>query len=308
MSRNDSVFWRAAEQVLATARLANIDPRPLTRGLPFDPSTLSAARWVHWDDYCTMLERLEVACGGPDAIEELTAKHVAFSEVKALAGAFMSPTQLYAFIFRVLDPLCFPCINFGYRELADGRLHIEAEIKPHLRSCMPLMRGSIGALRAVPTHLGLPLAEVEADLDAQHTIYRVRPPLSQTILARARRRTRAALDSMTALLGEISGETIEGVTAPAAELSRGRSQARAMDGLRSIRSIYGLSDRQFEVLEEIIAGCGNKEIALRLGCAESTVELHVTTLLRKLGVHSRAQLIAKCWADARTPPPQRIRR
>jgi DNA-binding CsgD family transcriptional regulator len=304
MSHSDCVYWRAAEQVLVTARLANLDLRLLTRGLPFDEATLAAARWIDWDDYCTMLERLEEACGGAEAIEQLCAEHVAFREVKALAGAFLSPNQLYAFLFRVLDPLCFPAMQFGYRELGDGRLRIDAEVKPHLRGCLALMRGSVGALRAVPTHLGLPLAEVEAELDARRTVYLVRPPQSQTILARARRRTRTALDSMTALLGELTSEPIEAVAASAGP----RGAARAPEGLRGVRAIYGLSDRQFEVLQEIVAGCGNKEIAQRLGCAESTVELHVTTLLRKLGVHSRTQLIAKCWADVRTPPQQRVRR
>jgi DNA-binding CsgD family transcriptional regulator len=307
MSKTDSVFWRAAEQVLATARLANLDTRPLTQGLPFEASTLAAARWVHWDDYCTMLERLEQACGGADAIEQLLAKHVAFNEVKALAGAFLSPTQLYAFIFRVLDPICFPCIDFGYRDLGDGRLQIDAEVRPHLRGCMALMRGSVGAIRAVPTHLGLPLADVEAELGPHCSHYFVRPPASQTILARARRRSRAALDSMTALLSEIMSERLETFVA-APELTIARGPVGPTEALRGIRTIYGLSDRQFEVLQEIVAGCGNKEIGHRLGCAESTVELHVTALLRKLGVQSRTQLIAKCWSDLRTQEPKRLRR
>jgi DNA-binding CsgD family transcriptional regulator len=295
MGTVDGVFWRAAEQVLATARLAGIDTRALVAGLPFEASTLSATRWIAWDDYCTMLERLEEACGGPEPFEQLTEKHVAFNEVKAFAAAFLSPSQLYAFLFRVVDPLCFPGVRFGYSELSHGRLRIDAELKPGLRGCLALMRGSVGALRAVPMHLGLPPAEVESELGERRSTYLVRPPASQTVFARARRRSRAALDSLTALLDEITSERIQidAGTVSAPPLGK----APPDQALEQLRAIYGLSERQFAVLREIIAGCGNKEAASHLGCAESTVELHVTALLRKLGVHSRAQLISKCWAD-----------
>ncbi len=303
MSVTDRVYWLAAQQVLVTARLANIDDGLITRGLGCEASTMAAKRWIPWDAYCTMLERVEAACGGPEALEQLCAQHVAFNEVRALAGAFLGPAQLYAFIFRVLDPFCFPCVRFGYGELGDGRLQIDIEVQPTVRGSMQLMRGTVGALRAVPTHLGLPLATVEADLGAHRTRYVVQAPASQTILARARRRTKSAIDSMTALLGEMASEQLRPAPAPARTAAGGPG---AGEPLSDIRAIYGLSDRQFAVLQEIIAGCGNKEIGFRLGCAESTVELHVTALLRKVGVQSRAQLTAKYWTDMRAPPLRRI--
>lgn len=305
MSVTDRVFWLAAEQVLATARMANLDERLITRGLDCESPTMAAKRWIPWDHYCIMLDRVEQACGGPESLEQLCAQHVAFNEVRALASSFLSPAQLYAFIFRVLDPFCFPCVRFDYRELDDGRLRIGIEVQPDVRGSMALMRGTVGALRAVPTHLGLPLATVEANLDAHRSLYFVRPPTSQTILARARRRTKAALDSMTTLLGEMANEQLRPV--PPTERTAPGGQGAAGEALLDIRARYGLSDRQFDVLQEIIAGCGNKEIAQRLGCAESTVELHVTALLRKVGVKSRAQLTAKYWTDMRAQPLRRVR-
>ena len=65
--------------------------------------------------------------------------------------------------------------------------------------------------------------------------------------------------------------------------------------LESSRWSWGLTDRQCEVLRWLALGYGNKEIAERLRCAEVTVELHVTPLLRKAEVDSRAKLVARFW-------------
>jgi DNA-binding CsgD family transcriptional regulator len=51
-----------------------------------------------------------------------------------------------------------------------------------------------------------------------------------------------------------------------------------------------LTKRQEEVLQIIQMGASNKQIARRLGIAESTVKLHVTALLSKFAVQTRNQL------------------
>lgn len=56
---------------------------------------------------------------------------------------------------------------------------------------------------------------------------------------------------------------------------------------------WGLTAREAEVLENIIQGASNKAIASRLGCAERTVEVHVTHVLSKAQSESRSALIAK---------------
>lgn len=58
---------------------------------------------------------------------------------------------------------------------------------------------------------------------------------------------------------------------------------------------WGLTPKQAEVLSHVARGDANKTVAARLGCAESTVELHVTALLAKAEAESRAQLVAKFW-------------
>ncbi len=64
---------------------------------------------------------------------------------------------------------------------------------------------------------------------------------------------------------------------------------------------YGLTRRQVVVLEAVGRGEANKSIASVLGCSEGAIEQHVTSLLRRYGVESRAQLVARFWTDAPSP-------
>jgi len=57
-------------------------------------------------------------------------------------------------------------------------------------------------------------------------------------------------------------------------------------------SLAELTTRELEVLQLIVAGASNREIAVRLVIALDTVKSHVKQILRKLGVTNRAQAIA----------------
>jgi len=50
-----------------------------------------------------------------------------------------------------------------------------------------------------------------------------------------------------------------------------------------------LTPREMDVLEQIVAGKSNKEIADELGVSEATVKTHINSLLGKLGVTDRTQ-------------------
>jgi DNA-binding CsgD family transcriptional regulator len=60
---------------------------------------------------------------------------------------------------------------------------------------------------------------------------------------------------------------------------------------------HSLTTRQRDVLALLARGYGNKTIAERIGVAEATVEEHITNLFRKVGVDSRAELVARFWTE-----------
>jgi DNA-binding CsgD family transcriptional regulator len=75
-------------------------------------------------------------------------------------------------------------------------------------------------------------------------------------------------------------------------------EAQAEARVHMLAARWGLTGREAEVLEHIIQGRSNKVIASRLGCAERTVEVHVTHVLSKAEVESRSALIAKFFQSS----------
>ena len=52
-----------------------------------------------------------------------------------------------------------------------------------------------------------------------------------------------------------------------------------------------ISEREQEIFLSLLEGCNNQEIAASLGICEKTVEVHLTSIYRKIGVKSRSQAI-----------------
>ena len=50
------------------------------------------------------------------------------------------------------------------------------------------------------------------------------------------------------------------------------------------------TEREADVLKELVTGASNKEIAGKLNMGESTVKMHITNMLQKSGYHSRLEL------------------
>ena len=81
---------------------------------------------------------------------------------------------------------------------------------------------------------------------------------------------------------------IEGIdSAVTADADRRRRDARRLEKSRRLRS---LTKRQREVLDLVLAGRPNKHIASALAICERTVEVHRAACMKKLGVHSQAEL------------------
>ena len=53
-----------------------------------------------------------------------------------------------------------------------------------------------------------------------------------------------------------------------------------------------LSEREYEILQQVAAGSTNKQIAYQLGISDRTVKAHLTNIYNKFGVDSRAAAIA----------------
>jgi two-component system response regulator FixJ len=74
-----------------------------------------------------------------------------------------------------------------------------------------------------------------------------------------------------------------------------RAACAEQDALR--RRFAALTLREREVLEQVVQGKLNKQIAADLGIHERTVKLHRTSVTRKLGAPSAAEL-TKLWMQA----------
>lgn len=64
---------------------------------------------------------------------------------------------------------------------------------------------------------------------------------------------------------------------------------------RAPAAARSLSRRQSEVLELLASGIPARQIAVRLGLAETTVRNHIRHLLRKLGCHSQLEAVAVAY-------------
>jgi DNA-binding NarL/FixJ family response regulator len=56
-------------------------------------------------------------------------------------------------------------------------------------------------------------------------------------------------------------------------------------------AVEGLSTRELEVLQMIVEGKSNREIARELGLSVNTVAVHRANIMQRLGVHKTAQLV-----------------
>ena len=79
----------------------------------------------------------------------------------------------------------------------------------------------------------------------------------------------------------------------------GREQVTDLvDALRAVRDnggepkekSYGLTRRELEIIEAIVSGCSNREIAKKFTLSEDTVKHHLTHIFDKLGVSNRLEL------------------
>jgi DNA-binding CsgD family transcriptional regulator len=272
------------------AERGGLDMAALYEGLPFNATTLRRRSRVRWDDYCTILERIESACGGPTELEDLleSTYHTVLPELRMLAGAVVSPMQYVKFVWDVIDPLMFPPLQFTFEELGPDRARLIAACRPGVRGCEAMLRGSLGAVRGMTRTLGLPAARIDhAETSPTDFSCDVTLPSAPRWAERGRRAGKVV---RRLFFRAVLGASSDG-TPLAADIGDPETSpvSHAIDVLQ-------LTPRQGEVLAHLAEGRTNKEIASELGTAENTIELHISRILRKAGATSRSQLVARLWS------------
>jgi DNA-binding CsgD family transcriptional regulator len=91
----------------------------------------------------------------------------------------------------------------------------------------------------------------------------------------------------------LSPEDLDGVAAVIIDAHDANTGDEAVNDVVSGPFIEPLTAREQDVLEQIAAGRSNREIASALGISEHTVKFHVSAVLGKLGVSSRAAAIRR---------------
>ena len=89
----------------------------------------------------------------------------------------------------------------------------------------------------------------------------------------------------------LKGMTSDELIATIRTVHAGKSHipAAIAEKLAERMGVEELTPREMDVLEQIVAGKSNKEIAEELGVSEATVKTHINSLLGKLGVTDRTQ-------------------
>jgi DNA-binding NarL/FixJ family response regulator len=68
--------------------------------------------------------------------------------------------------------------------------------------------------------------------------------------------------------------------------------ARVLGRMQQAESGDHLSQREYDVLRELVHGKSNKQIAVQLNLSENTIKSHVSSIFAKLDVQSRAEAVA----------------
>jgi DNA-binding CsgD family transcriptional regulator len=282
--------WAAAE----TAARGGLPTAELFDGLPFDADSIQRVKRVRWDDYCVVVERIEALAGGPAGCIRLLEENFdrSFPDVRRAAASLISPALLYRFLVEVFSPLVLPNLVATYEGLDDDRLRLTIRLVPGCRPCRAFFNGTIGTVRGAPRHLDLPYADVVAEITPTFGIYEVTPPPSKTLFSRFERLSRR----VPAFLRMVVGANDDGTPFSVAVGSFGPDDIAHR--IAETEHVWNLTRRQVEVLSRVVRGQSNKQIAAELRCAENTVELHVTQLLKRAGVHTRAELTARFWSGS----------
>lgn len=224
-------------------------------------SDLSARRRVDWEVYAQLVERFVARAGGIDEATHMADDlHLGAGVLDWVLSSRFAPRHLYAQVCS-LAPRAWRNLEATVTPDA-GALRVQARLVAGVGSAA-FFHISRSSLATLPARAGLGRAEVEIEeLSPMGATWRVSLPPN-----------------------------------PNAEPDR-RPAPDAQDRAAAASEAWRLTPTETLVLVEVLRGASNKEVAIELGMAEATVEIHMTHLFRKSGVHGRTSLISRVWSTA----------
>ncbi len=68
--------------------------------------------------------------------------------------------------------------------------------------------------------------------------------------------------------------------------------AKEVKEIKQLKTIYKITEREAEIIENVIMGCSNLEISGKIKVTENTLKRHITNIYNKLGVDNKMQLLS----------------
>lgn len=237
------------------------------KGLPSVDKPGPPPRWISWDDYVELTERLGHACGGPEGVARAMrgVPKDAYAELRSARGFFPDPAAFFAFYSHQIMPSMTPCFDFSMDHLGGQRYRIRYGMRPGARSTEWFMCGTKVLVELFPTHFDLPEAKVD--------VVTLSPQLLEM---------------------NVEFPSVEPANRWGDWLARGAT-ARAFRTLDAEQSddTRMLTPREREVLSLLTQGLTNAEIASTLGTATNTVRHQVASIMDKMAAANRTELAVR---------------
>lgn len=177
------VSCRAFGPALSALELRGIPLSVLTDDLPVTEAELNSTESrVSWDSLIEITNRCEALLGGVESLEKIYFEHFTApraSMVPNVTKFLVNPRDIYWAGTSWFGPSLFSVIEGEFEELSDGRIRETLVIPERYGDCPQIFLMMRGGLRAAPSIIGLPAAEVELQASPRKAVFTITPPRSR---------------------------------------------------------------------------------------------------------------------------------